>query len=106
MPKVTKFFGLHNEFFSQEIPIRNNSLTRIRVTFQGNVLFVVKTITFVINVVGGLKALNYIPFNRARALGILIIALISSPMFLSMKIQKKIVQGTRRFSKCIPWQLK
>ena len=101
MPKVTKFFGFHNELFSQEIPIRNNALTRIRVTFHGNVLSVPKVITFVINVVGGLKALDYVPFNYT--FGILVIALISSPMIPSMKIKKKIVdEGTRRFSKCIP----
>jgi hypothetical protein len=60
MPKLTKFLGLHNEFFSQEIPIRNNALTWIRITFHGNVLSVPEVISFVINVVG---SLNCIPFK-------------------------------------------
>jgi hypothetical protein len=71
------------------------------IAFHGNVFSVPKVITFMINVVGSLKALNYIPFDYT--FGILVIALISSPMFLSLKIQKEIVdEGTRRFSKCIP----
>jgi len=37
MPKLTKFLGLHNEFFGKEIPIRNNAVTRIRATFYDNV---------------------------------------------------------------------
>ena len=50
--------------------------------------------------VGGLKALNYVPFNYTFR--ILIIALISGPMILSMKIKIIMDEGTRHFSKCIP----
>jgi hypothetical protein len=93
MPKLTKFLGLHNEFFGQEIPIRNNALMWIRITFHGNVLSIPEVISFVINVVG---SLNCIPFESTFR--ILVIASIS---------QKNIVdEETRRFSKCIPWRLK
>jgi hypothetical protein len=101
MPKLTKFLGLHNEFFGQEIPIRNNALTRIRITFHGNALSVPEVISFVINIVGGL---NCIPFESTFR--ILVIALISSSMCPSVKTQKDVVdEKTRRFSKCIPWRL-
>jgi hypothetical protein len=93
MPKLTKFLGLHNEFFGQEIPIQNNALTWIRITFHGNVLSVPEVISFVINVV---SSLNCIPFKSTFR--ILVIASIS---------QKHIVdEETRRFSKCIPQRLK
>jgi hypothetical protein len=98
MPKLTKFLGFRNEFFGQEIPIRNNALTWIRITFHGNVLSVPEVIGFVIS-------LNCIPFESTFR--ILVIALISSLMRPSVKIQKNIVdEKTRRVTKCIPWRLK
>src|SRR5258707_2124331 len=91
MPKLTKFLGLHNEIFAQEIPTRNNALTGIHV----NVLSIPEVISFVNNVV---TSLNCIPFESTFR--ILVITLISSLMCPSMKIQKKIVEEeTRRFSK-------
>jgi hypothetical protein len=81
MSKLTKFLGLHNEFFGQEIPIRNNALTRIHITLHSNVLFIPEVISFVINGVGGL---NCIPLESIFR--IVVIALIGSPMCLSMKI--------------------
>src|SRR5258707_14656149 len=74
MLKLTKFLSLHNEFFGQNIPIRNNALTRIHIIFHVNVLSIPEVIGFGINGVSGLK--------------ILAIAVISSSMCLSMKIQK------------------
>ena len=59
MPKVTKFLGLHNEFFGQEIPIRNQALTWIRITFHGNALSVFAVTSVVINV----GSLSHIPFE-------------------------------------------
>src|SRR5450432_1560280 len=101
MPKLTKFPGLHDEFFGQEIPIRNNALTRIHITFHGKVLSIPEVISFVINVVG---SLNCILFESTFRIDV--IALISSSMCPRMKFQEYIVdEGTRRFSKCIPWRL-
>src|SRR6266436_4053407 len=101
MPKLTKFLGLHNEFFGQEIPIRNNALTRIHITLYGNVPSIPEVFSFVINGVG---SLNCIPFKSIFRT--LVIALIGSPMCLSMKIQKNVVnEVTRCFSMCIPWWL-
>jgi hypothetical protein len=81
MLKLTKFLGLHNEFFGQEIPIRNNTLTRIHITFHVNILSVPEVITFVVN---GVSSLKYIPFESISR--ILVIALIGSLMCPSMKI--------------------
>jgi|SRR5260221_7619642 len=98
MLELTKFLGLHNEFFGQEIPIRNNALTRIHIT-HGNVLSVPEVISFVINGVGNLIC---VPFESISI--ILVMALIGSSMCPSMKIQKDVVnEETRRFSTCIPW---
>src|SRR5258708_20239626 len=93
MDKLTKFLGLNNEIFAQEIPTRNNALTGIHV----NVLSIPEVISFVNNVVA---SLNCIPFESTFR--IFIITLISSLMCPSMKIQKKIVEEeTRRFIKSI-----
>ena len=99
MPKLTKFLGLRNELFGQEIPIQNNALTRIHITIHSNVLSIPEVINVEIN--GGL---NRIPFESIFR--IVVIALIGSLMCLSMKIQKKVVNKvTRRFNMCIPWRL-
>src|SRR5258707_1913322 len=98
MPKLTKFLGLHNEIFNQEIPTQDNALTGIHV----NVLSIPEVISFMNNIV---TSLNCIPFESTFR--ILIITLISSLMCPSMKIQKKIIkEETRCFNKCIFWQLK
>jgi hypothetical protein len=81
MLELTKFLGLHNEFFGQEIPIRNDALTRIRITFHGNLLSAPGVISFVIN---GASSLDCTPFESVFT--ILVIALISSSMRPSMKI--------------------
>jgi hypothetical protein len=88
MLELTKFLGLHNEFFGQEIPIRNNALTWIHITFHGNVFSIPEVISFVINEVG---SLNCIPFESTFR--ILVIALVSSSMCPSMKIQKNVING-------------
>ena len=88
MPKVTKFLSLYNELFGQEIPIQNNALTWICITFHGIVLSVLRVIASVINIIGSLKVL--ITFR------ILVIALISNPMCLSMKVPKKIIDKKTR----------
>jgi hypothetical protein len=75
MLKLTKFLGFHNEFFGQEIPIRNNSLARIHTTFHGNVLSIPEVTSFVINKV---HSLNYILFENIFR--ILVIASIASSM--------------------------
>lgn len=81
MLKLTKFLSLHDEFLGQEIPIRNNALTQIHITFHVNTLSVPEAITFVIGGVGGL---NCIPFESIFR--ILVIALIGSSMGPSMNI--------------------
>jgi hypothetical protein len=102
MPKLIKFLSLHNEFFGQEIPIQNNALTRICITFHINVLSIPEVTSFMINIVGSLNCISFKSTFR-----ILVIALISSSMCPSIKIQKRIIDGeTRHFSKCILWQLK
>jgi len=88
MLELTKFLGLHNEFFSQEIPIRNNALMWIHITFQGNIFSVPEVISFMIN---GVSSLNCIPFESTFR--ILVIALVSNLMCPSMKIQKNVVNG-------------
>jgi hypothetical protein len=99
MLKLTKFLGLHNEFFGQEIPIRNNALTWNHITFHINVLSVPEVISVVIN---GVSSLNCIPFESIFR--ILVIALIGSSMCPSVKIQKNAVsKETRHFSTCSPW---
>jgi len=55
MLKLTKFLSLHNEFFSQNIPIQNNSLTQIHIIFQVNILSIPEVISFGINRVGSLN---------------------------------------------------
>ena len=99
MLKLTKFLGLHNGFFSQKIPIRNNTLTWIHFTFRVDTLFTPGVISFRIDEVG---SLNCIPLEI-----VFIIVFISSSMCPSMKIQKDAIdKGTGRFRRCIPWQLR
>ena len=73
MLKLTKFFGLYKEFFGQEIPIRNNALMRIHITFHVNILSIPEAISFVINRIGSLSC---IPFKSIFKN--LVIALIDS----------------------------
>jgi hypothetical protein len=90
MLKLTKFLGFHNEFFSQEIPIRNNALTWI------HVLSAPEVISFVINGVGSLNCIAF------EILIEVIIALIGSSMCLGVKLQKDVVSEgspTRGFRK-------
>src|SRR6267142_4195620 len=102
MLKLTKFLGLHNEFFSQNIPIQNSSLMRIHIIFQVNVLSIPEVISFEINRVG---SLNCTPLESIFK--ILIITLISALMCPSVKIQKNALNKvTGRFGTCIPRWLK
>jgi len=89
--KLTKFLGLHNEFFGQEIQIRKDALTQIHITFHGSILFVPKVISSMVVRVGSLSC---IPFESIFR--ILVMALITSSMCLSMKIQKYVVNEETR----------
>src|SRR5260221_5075870 len=102
MLKLTKFLSLHNEFFSQNIPIRTIALTRIAIVLRVNVLSSPEVIGFGID---GVSGLNSIPLESV--LKILAIAVIGSLMCLSMKIQKEVIdEAIGRFSMCIHWRLK
>src|SRR5712691_1928830 len=102
MLKLTKFLSLHNEFFGQNIPIRNNALTRIHIAFHTNVLSIPEITGFGIDGVGSLK---FIPLESVFR--ILVIAFIGSLMCPpSMKIQKDIIdKAAGHFSTCILWRL-
>src|SRR5882672_12835607 len=102
MLKLTKFLSLHDKFFSQNIPIRNNALARIRIAFHINTLSIPEIICFDIN---GISGLNCIPFEGAFR--ILLITVIGSSMCLGMEGQKDITDGAAGcFSTYIPWRLK
>lgn len=86
MLELTKFLGLRNEFLSQKVPIRNNALAQVRITFRVNVLPIAEVISFGINGVG---SFNSIPLEIVFR--ILAIALIGSWMCPSTKVQKDVI---------------
>ena len=97
MLELTKSLGLHDEFFSKNIPIRNNALARIHIVFHVNVISIPEVAGFGIDDVSSLRSV----------FKILVIAVIGSSMCLSMEVQKDVIKGaTGHFGMCILWQLK
>jgi hypothetical protein len=83
MLELTKFLCLHDELFSQHIPIRDDALTWIHLAFQVDVLSMPEVISSGID---GIGSLNCIPLESVFR--ILVIDFINSSTCLSMKTQK------------------